>query len=203
MTQYNNEINDFFHDIIPIISKSLNKYAWVSFTNGFYKSKNDSYFVGYKISGASFPIVATLRMDFPWKLHSNYNIIRSNDYNFNKDKNGKTVLDKIFNFYFYIDESNVHKYEYKGLSAEFDEFENVPIEKYILDLKDKSKVERFNKVEQKQIAKWAENAGKNLLLNIQSGIGAQIERRFDEIVKVDEQMAMKYAPQSMKDIFLF
>jgi|SaaInlStandDraft_4_1057021.scaffolds.fasta_scaffold40895_3 hypothetical protein len=57
---------DLIDLIAPMLAKSLGKYSWSSVTNGYYK-ENDKYFIGYRLSGRSFPIVVTLVMDFPWK----------------------------------------------------------------------------------------------------------------------------------------
>lgn len=202
MSKFNSFFTDFIDEITPIINTALNKYSWSSFMNGYYKGKNDVYFIGYKQSGKMFPIVITLKMEFPWALAGNYGrIINSIDYS--NDKEGMLLFDKIFTFSFYVDEEYIGKHNLDGLTAEFTEFKDVPVEKFVLDLRDKSKVHRFTRKQKDQIGKWAEAAGKNILLNIQDGIGKQVARRFEEFVKVDEQLAMKHAPQEVKDIFVF
>ena len=81
---------------------------------------------------------------------------------------------------------------------------NIKSEKFTLDKQDLEK--NFKKFTQKDIRiieNWFDAAIKNMIEKVQQPISFQVARRYDEVNAYSEQVAIKYCPQVVKDIFIF
>ena len=187
MLKYHHGFIDFINTITPEILPIMKKSNWVLYSNGYVKDTNDTYANWFRLDGDDFPIILTLRLHFPWSSDDSKESI-----NFKNEFNFKLLIDS-------------ERYAYLPLfDVELLDFEDIKSVKFTLDLNHKSKnIKRFTKSEIKQIVK---SLSKILIImdtQIKNAIKKQVNRRFNEIIKLDEPVALKYVSQEMKDIFLF
>lgn len=209
MSNFNSDFKDLLDTFTPDINKKMRDKGWVSFLNGYYENRNDTYMLGYKLNGKSFPVVLTFKFHFPWSFHEwngrsmNAETYRTTDSN--TVGGGVLQFDKEFNFELKIDTDHFKAYSRTfDFEAEPDEFENIESEKFTLDLSHKEKnIRQFTKAELSQIVKWLDKAVDLMQQKIEKSIEAQVARRIEEIMKVNEELALKYAPDSIKDMFIF
>ncbi len=205
------DYNSDFTELIDAISPALIPIARVnnlgSFTNGYYKGTNDTYFQGFRINGKSFPIVITLIYNFPWHFNGwSGTTWTSNNYSNSEIKGGGFLsFNKIFNFELKIDIDMFNKNSGNpNFVVEPNEFMNIESEKFSLD---KTELEKtFKKFTQKDIRiieKWFDSAIKNMMKKLEVPISLQVARRYDEVNSYSEEVALKYCPQNVKDIFIF
>lgn len=205
MTDYNSDFTEMIDTISPNLTKIARSNGLVSFTNGYYDKQNDTYFQGFRFVNKSFPLVFTLKYNFPW--YFNGLIGRtwgSTNYNSSQISGGGfLIFAKIFNFELLIDPKLISD-KSESFIVEPNEFLNIKSEKFTLDKQDLEK--NFKKFTQKDISiieKWFDAAIKNMIEKVQQPISFQVARRYDEVNAYSEQVAIKYCPQVVKDVFIF
>jgi len=208
MSNFNSDFKDLLDTIVPYINKKMKTFSLVSLLNGYYEDRNDTYMIGYRLNGKEFPVVVTLKMHFPWSFHEwTGKSVNAETYNEIADELGGGFLtfEKEFHFELLIDTNLFSAYNsMSDFDAEPLEFENIKSEKFTLDLTHKEKnIVKFTKAETKQIMKWFGEAVPKLMERVEPAIEAQVVRRFEEIMKANETLALKYAPDSVKDMFIF
>lgn len=205
MTDYNSDFTEMIGTISPNLTNIARSNGLVSFTNGYYDKQNDTYFQGFRFVNKSFPLVFTLKYNFPWYFNgligrtwgsANYNSSQISG-------GGFLIFAKIFNFELLIDPKLISN-KSESFIVEPNEFLNIKSEKFTLDKQDLEK--NFKKFTQKDISiieKWFDAAIKNMIEKVQQPISFQVARRYDEVNAYSEQVAIKYCPQYIKDIFIF
>lgn len=205
MTDYNSDFTEMIGTISPNLTNIARSNGLVSFTNGYYDKQNDTYFQGFRFVNKSFPLVFTLKYNFPWYFNgligrtwgsANYNSSQISG-------GGFLIFAKIFNFDLLIDPKLISD-KSESFIVEPNEFLNIKSEKFTLDKQDLEK--NFKKFTQKDISiieKWFDAAIKNMIEKVQQPISFQVARRYDEVNAYSEQVAIKYCPQYIKDIFIF
>ena len=205
MTDYNSDFTEMIGTISPNLTNIARSNGLVSFTNGYYDKQNDTYFQGFRFVNKSFPLVFTLKYNFPWYFNgligrtwgsANYNSSQISG-------GGFLIFAKIFNFDLLIDPKLISD-KFESFIVEPNEFLNIKSEKFTLDKQDLEK--NFKKFTQKDISiieKWFDAAIKNMIEKVQQPISLQVARRYDEVNEYSEQVAIKYCPQYIKDIFIF
>lgn len=202
MATYNSDVRDLIDSIDAMVNVAMRANNWSLFTNGYEKGKNDTYFKGYRQDGKTFPVVVKLTIHAPWSFYE-WNGKRTSAIDYNNDLGGgKLEFDGKFHFELSIAPDLFSKTSFYSLNAEYEEFKDVPTEKWTLDLTAK-KFKAFTKKDKAAIEKWVMNAGANMRENIQDPIKQQIARRFEEFYEVNPEWAEEYAPQTVKDIFIF
>lgn len=203
---FNTDFRDLTDTFNADINKKMRTLNWVSVINGYYNGRNDTYHIGYRINGESFPVILTLKMFFPWSFHEwggrSYPAEEFGDY----EGGGFLSFDKKFNFELMVDPKFFEALgsNMVGFRAEPDEFTDIEPEKFTLDLTHKEKrIDKFTKKETKELVKWLEKAVPKITERIEKQIEIQVGRRLDEIMKVNEELALKYAPEGVKDMFIF
>ncbi len=205
MTDYNSDFTEMIGTISPNLTNIARSNGLVSFTNGYYDKQNDTYFQGFRFVNKSFPLVFTLKYNFPWYFNgligrtwgsANYNSSQISG-------GGFLIFAKIFNFDLLIDPKLISD-KSESFIVEPNEFLNIKSEKFTLDKQDLEK--NFKKFTQKDIRiieNWFDAAIKNMIEKVQQPISFQVARRYDEVNAYSEQVAIKYCPQYIKDIFIF
>ncbi len=205
MTDYNSDFTEMIGTISPNLTNIARSNGLVSFTNGYYDKQNDTYFQGFRFVNKSFPLVFTLKYNFPWYFNgligrtwgsANYNSSQISG-------GGFLIFAKIFNFDLLIDPKLI-SVKSESFIVEPNEFLNIKSEKFTLDKQDLEK--NFKKFTQKDIRiieNWFDAAIKNMIEKVQQPISFQVARRYDEVNAYSEQVAIKYCPQYIKDIFIF
>ena len=205
MTDYNSDFTEMIGTISPNLTNIARSNGLVSFTNGYYDKQNDTYFQGFRFVNKSFPLVFTLKYNFPWYFNgligrtwgsANYNSSQISG-------GGFLIFAKIFNFDLLIDPKLISD-KSESFIVEPNEFLNIKSEKFTLDKQDLEK--NFKKFTQKDIRiieNWFDAAIKNMIEKVQQPISFQVARRYDEVNAYSEQVAIKYCPQVVKDIFIF
>lgn len=202
MTFFNYDFNFLIGSIEALVNVSMKANNWSAFTNGYETGKNDTYFKGFKLNGKSFPLVVKLTIHAPWKFHETGGKIYNSD-QYNDDvKGGVLKFDGKFHFELSVAPELFSKTSFKKIHAEYDEFKDIPVEKWTLDLSDKN-FKSFTKKDIASIEKWVMRAGANMRENTKLGIEQQLLRRFNEFYVADPVWAEAYAPKIIKDVFLF
>ena len=207
MTNYNSDFTDLIDTISPNLTNIARSNGLVTFTNGYYDKQNDTYFQGFRFVNKSFPLVFTLKYNFPWHFilyglsgrtwgSANYNSSQISG-------GGFLAFTKIFNFELLIDPKLISD-KFESFIVEPNEFLNIKSEKFTLDKQELEKnFKRFTQKDIRIIEKWFDSAVKNMIEKVQQPIALQVARRYDEVNAFSEQVAIKYCPQVVKDIFLF
>lgn len=208
---YNNDFNDFINNISSsIIWETNNTLDLFGIGSGYYKNSNDSYYNQYRMRGEKFPVYITLVYNFPW-YYSGWGGYQTDSKDYDVDKQhehntkheGMLIFKKIFNFELKID-PELFKLSREDFKVEPDEFLNLPRYKFTLDkTKSKNPIKKFTPGDLKQIKDWYLSALLKILKDIDVPIKAQVSRRFDEVFKFNEKIALDNAPQNVQDIFLF
>ena len=143
-----------------------------------------------------------LTIHAPWKFHETRGEIYNSD-QYNDDvKGGVLKFDGKFHFELSVAPELFSKTSFKKIHAEYDEFKDIPVEKWTLDLSEKN-FKSFTKKDKASIEKWVMNVGANMRENTKLGIEQQLVRRFNEFYVADPVWAETYAPKLIKDVFLF
>lgn len=204
MTYFNLDFHIFTSSIDALVNICMKANNWSGFTTGYEIGKNDTYFKGYKLNGKSFPLVVKLTIHAPWKFYetgSGGKIYTAEQYN-DDVKGGVLKFDGKFHFELSIAPELFSKTSFQKIHAEYDEFKDIPVEKWTLDLSEKN-FKSFTKKDKASIEKWVMNAGANMRENTKLGIEQQLVRRFNEFYAADPIWAETYAPKLIKDVFLF
>ena len=204
MTYFNLDFHILIRSIDALVNICMKANNWSGFTTGYETGKNDTYFKGYKLNGKSFPLVVKLTIHAPWKFYetgSGGKIYTAEQYN-DDVKGGVLKFDGKFHFELSIAPELFSKTSFQKIHAEYDEFKDIPVEKWTLDLSEKN-FKSFTKKDKASIEKWVMNAGANMRENTKLGIEQQLLRRFNEFYAADPVWAEAYAPKIIKDVFLF
>lgn len=204
MAYFNFDFNFLIGSIEALLNISMKANNWSAFTKGYETGKNDTYFKGYKLNGKSFPLVVKLTIHAPWKFYetgSGGKIYTAEQYN-EDVKGGVLKFDGKFHFELSIAPELFSKTSFQKIHAEYDEFKDIPVEKWTLDLSEKN-FKSFTKKDRDAIEKWVMRAGANIRENTKLGIEQQFLRRFNEFYVADPVWAETYAPKLIKDVFLF
>ena len=204
MTYFNSDFHILISSIEALVNVSMKANNWSAFTNGYETGKNDTHFKGFKLNGKSFPLVVKLTIHAPWKFYetgSGGKIYTADQYN-DDFKGGVLKFDGKFHFELSVAPELFSKTSFKKIHAEYDEFKDIPVEKWTLDLSEKN-FKSFTKKDRDAIEKWVMKAGANMRENTKLGIEQQLVRRFSEFYAADPIWAETYAPKLIKDVFLF
>ena len=205
---YNTDFRDFLRsgELEQNITKTMRSLGWSSFLSGFEEDRNDMNFTGFRWNGnGHFPVVIGLTVHVPWKFFSHYGkVTKAKDYSMNLD-GGILRFDGEINFTLKVRPEFFSSYGAKGkFEAEEKEFLNLPEETMTIDNSNKKNgMKKMTKADVSKFVKWLEVAVKNLEENLHPAIEKQVGRRFEEIMAIDEEMAIKYAPKEIKDVFIF
>lgn len=189
-----NEIR-IFDDMVETLMFSIrndlmgDKYGYGSITNGFLGDKKQISFSGYRPKKKDFPRMIAITFENEWEFNKLYNQVI-----FDKTS---TITVRIYHERFDLD-------KLKDFKPELKEFENIKPRSFKIEFKQTSPhLRKFTKKDIKEATKKLDELLPEFLEDVEVAIKKQAERRFDELLQTDEEVAMRYLPEHIKDVFIF
>lgn len=207
MADYNSDFRDLVDKITPNIVTKFQKAGWSSMVSGYYNQQNDVHVIGFRRKDINdFPIILALTFHFPWDFKSmrTFSSFPSNEYVSSSAGGGRLVFRNEFNFELLVDPFLFRNFRNDGFKVEDLEFENIQSEKFSIDkTKMKTTFKEFNTKDFSNLSKWLDQSLPIMEKRLEEAITLQVERRFNEVLAFNEELALKYAPESAKHLFLF
>ena len=204
---YNSDFTELIDDLFMTIRKYIRAhFNQTSIMNGHTKGKNNEYYNGFRSSTKAYPIMFKLTIANNW-IFSSWNgreIPSDGDWDNDSVGGGRVVFDEttIFRLEVQLDRLDVNGLN--GFYPEADEYNSIkPVEiEFTFTQKDPDK-RKFTKANTKVILGKIGKELESFLQTVEEATEKQAQRRFDELLKADEEVAMKYLPETVKDIFVF
>lgn len=204
---YNSDFMDLTEVLLNELARVIrDKFNWVYIMNGYVDGTNDTYYFGFRQNGKYYPTMFQLSIKNNWQFmsHRSFEVLSAEDYTTDVNYGGTVVFDKITEI---IIEPQLHSLDVNninGFGPEAEEYKAIKPVVITYDFTQKDEYKRkFTKADIKKITKLVLEELPNFLEEFEEATKKQAVRRFDELRIADEDLAMKYIPDDVKDIFVF
>jgi len=191
------------NDILFVIRDELRTLGFSNIMNGHVKDSNAAYYNGFRTSKA----------DFPWL----FNVIISNDW-FLKSWDGKIFPSKVYSpdlpggrlvfneetkitLKMNLDRLDLN--DLKGFKVQSDEFESMQEYSFVFKFHQKEETRRkFTGADLKKIGNSFRKEFNLFKEDMEKRTRKQVQRRYDEMMQVAPEIALRYASDEFKEVFL-
>jgi len=204
---YNTDFNEIFEPILFALREAIkDKYEWTSIMNGYETGTNNAYFNGFRPSKKAYPVMFKITVENDWMFvpWNGAAMKSTDDWDSNTVGGGRVVFDKTLRIILSMQLERLDINKLNGFQTEAEEFKS--IKSIVIEhefVQSDMNRRKITKASAKKITKDMLKQLPDFLGEIEKAIKIQAARRFDELHKADEEVAFRYMPDDVKEMFIF